>query len=142
MLLFVEQLMAREVRCCGTADTHDNYSNPRCACVPRGNGLGVPYISKGAEKICKCALNTRYTHTCTYMRNGLTTCWELDILFHVNVADMPEHGTGHVGIFCLPTSWSKLTPIKSVHCNCASMCEHPCDFHLMFFSCSYAYVKH
>ena len=32
VVLFVERLMAREVRY-----THDNYSNPRCACAPRVN---------------------------------------------------------------------------------------------------------
>ena len=26
----------------------------------------------------------------------------LHILFHVNVADMPEYGAGHVGLYCLP----------------------------------------
>ena len=42
MVLFVERFMAREVRCQVTdwqtdrlTDTHDNYLNPRCACVPR-----------------------------------------------------------------------------------------------------------
>ena len=40
VVLFVEWLMAREVRCRGTdwqTHRHNNYRNPRCVCVPRVN---------------------------------------------------------------------------------------------------------
>ena len=33
----------------------------------------------------------------------------LHVLFHVDVADIPEHGTGHVGFYWLPLV-VKLTP--------------------------------
>ena len=63
----------------------------------------------------------------------LQRCWEaqnLYFLFHVVVADMPEHGTGHVNIFFLQTSYQSNT-VELAHCNCARMCEcmHDSYFH-------------
>ena len=79
---FVERFMAREVRCWVTdrqthrqKDTHDNYSNPRCACTPRVN-QGAPHAlccsCVNIAKVLPQNFPPNYKYICSHMITSLT----------------------------------------------------------------------
>ena len=62
VVLFVERLIARELRyiACGQTHTHNYYRNPRCACVQRVNNVEA-YLEW--ESMSRFALKPLYSHS-------------------------------------------------------------------------------
>ena len=76
MVLFVERFMAREVRC--QTDTHNNYSNPRCACAPRVNNTAYGQLTLPAPWLHSGYLWS-YLYTIYVMKASHTCVWAAPI---------------------------------------------------------------